>query len=550
MYGILIIDDEQVVREGISENIDWKGIGFELLGAAKDGREGLEAVSRLEPDVVITDICMPFVDGLELAGAIGEQYPRTKTILLTGYDEFEYAKEAVKLKVYDFLLKPITAAELTEMLQALRRELDGERDQAQKLERLQKQLRASLPVYRERFLNRLVRTDPSDPEVRQTVDLLELDLPGPHYTALICDLDPPETGRRPSGGLLSSSNDEPEEHLSSLALQNILGELAEECSGMISFSTPHEEAVAVISVEQSREGTPRALEAAELISDRVQRELRRTVSIGIGDSCSTLEELSRSYREARTALEHRFVLGANQVITIQQVRGGSERPGSPGESEPRNRYIRAIKGGFSEEALSALTDIVQSLRNSGDDMDHCQVVMHQLLADTITTFDAVGVDYREVPSLGANPFKQLDSIKTLSEMERWFLAFLDGARHLLEGRRQKHSELKAIGAEEYIRHHFKESDLTLQKVCRALAVSKSYLSSVFKAHTGMTLVEYITTVRMEEAKLLLSSGDRKIYEIAEEVGFRDAHYFSLTFKKQTGRSPTEFRELSWGRAAK
>lgn len=543
MYRIFIIDDEQVVREGISNNIDWEKTGFELIGTAKDGREGLEAVSRLLPDVVITDICMPFVDGLELASAIGEQYPRTKTILLTGYDEFEYAQEAVKLRVHDFLLKPITADELTQMLRRLREELDRELDQAQKLERLQEQLRASLPVYRERFLNRLVRMGASGPEVRGTVDLLELDLPGPGYIVLISDLDPAE--RRAPATPLSPPLEEPEEHLSSLALQNILCDLVEERPGTICFSTPQEEAVAIISVESAEEGLPRALETAESISERVQKEIGRTVSIGIGESCGALEELSRSYREARTALEHRFVLGANQVITIQQVRGGSDRPASPDGSEPRGRYLRAIKGGFSKEALSALKDMISSLRNGGDDMGHCQVVMHQLLADTLTTFDSMGVEYRDVPYLGSNPFKQLDSIKTLEEMERWFLAFLEGARHLLEGRRQKHSELKAIAAEEYIRGHFMEPDLSLQKVCQALAVSKSYLSSVFKAHTGMTLVEYITMVRMEEAKLLLSSGDRKIYDIAEEIGFRDAHYFSLTFKKQTGQSPTEFRELSW-----
>ncbi len=112
MYRFLIIDDEPVVREGIAEIIDWKAHGFELVGTCRDGREGLRAVEELQPDVVLTDICMPFVDGLELASFIADQYPGTKTILLTGYDEFEYAQEAVKLKVHDYLLKPITAGEL------------------------------------------------------------------------------------------------------------------------------------------------------------------------------------------------------------------------------------------------------------------------------------------------------------------------------------------------------------------------------------------------------------------------------------------------------
>ncbi len=534
MYRILIIDDEQVVREGISASIDWDALGFELVAACRDGREGLEAASRLRPDVVITDICMPFVDGLELAGAIGEQLPGTKTILLTGYDEFEYAQEAVKLKVHDFLLKPITAEELTEMLEELRKQLDGERDQRRRLERLQEQLRASLPVYRERFLNRLVSSGPQAQggDTRQTLELLELELPGPNYVAIICDLDP------------SLSEESADEHLSGLALQNILSEVTGEGRGMVSFSTPGEEAVAIVSVEGRGEALLRALETAEKIAERAQRELHRTITVGIGESASGLRSLPRSYAEARTALEHRFVLGGNQIITIQQVRGGTAPP-SATESEPRWRYIQAIKAGFSQEAVSALREVVSSLRWKGEDMDHCHVVMHQLLGDTISAFDAIGLEYRLVPSIGSNPFRQLTSFKTLEEIERWFVELVEGARHLLEGRRQKHSRLKAVEAEEYIRDHYMEPDLSLQKVCSALAVSKSYLSSIFKAHCGMTLVEYLTTVRMERAKMLLSSEDRKIYEVAEAVGFRDAHYFSLTFKKQTGQSPTEFRELSW-----
>lgn len=531
MYRLIIIDDEQVVREGIAEMIEWADLGFELVAACRDGREGLAQISQQKPDVVITDICMPFIDGLELAGAIADELPRTKTILLTGYDEFDYAREAVKLKVHDFLLKPITASELSEMLAKLRTQLDVERDRRRKFEQLEEQLRTALPVYRERLLNRLVGTNSGGSVPGAALELLELSLPGPRFITIICDLDP------------SVDDEYSGDHLAGMALQNLLSGLAESEDDLVSFSTPSEEAGAIISLDGPDMG--RTLELAEQIAEQCQQEIGRTISIGIGGVAVGVEELPRSFSEARTALEHRFVLGGDQIITIQQVRGDYRLPAPPDGSEPRRRYVHAVRVGIPRDALLELRKIVSSLRQSGDDMDHVHVVMNQLLAETISSFNEMGVGYREISSLGTNPFAKLGRIKTLEEMEEWFIDVLEDARVLIDGRQQSQSQTKALAAKEFISSQYMESDLSLKRVCRALSVSKSYLSAVFKEQSGMTLVEYLTEVRVEQAKVLLGSTSQKIYEVAEAVGFRDAHYFSMTFRKQTGQTPTEYRELAW-----
>jgi two-component system response regulator YesN len=531
MYRLIIIDDEQVVREGIAEKIDWADLGFELVAACRDGREGLAHISQQKPDVVITDICMPFIDGLELAGAIAEELPRTKTILLTGYDEFEYAREAVKLKVHDFLLKPITASELSEMLARLRTQLDAERDRRRKFEQLEEQLRTALPVYRERLLNRLVGANSGGSVPEAALELLELSLPGPRFVTMICDLEP------------SVDDAYTDDHLAGMALQNSLSALAETEHDLVSFSTPSEEAGAIISLDGPEMG--RTLELAEQIAEQCQQEVGRTISIGIGGVAAGIEELPKSFSEARTALEHRFVLGSDQIITIQQVRGDYAPPTPPNESEPRGRYAHAVRVGIPHDALSELREIVSTLRESGDDMDHVHVVMNQLLAETISSFNEMGVEYREISSLGTNPFAKFGRIKTLEEMEQWFIDVLDDAKLLIDSRQQSQSQTKALAAKEFISSHYMESDVSLKRVCRALSVSKSYLSAAFKEQTGMTLVEYLTEVRVDQAKVLLSSTDQKIYEVAAAVGFRDAHYFSMTFRKQTGQTPTEFREFAW-----
>ncbi len=535
-YRILIIDDEPVVREGISETIDWHAHGFELVGACRDGREGLQAVEELRPDVVLTDICMPFVDGLELAATIGDQHPAIKILLLTGHDEFEYAQAAIKLKVRDFLLKPITADEIRRVLDTLRAEMDAERDRRKMLEKLAEQLKASLPVYRERFLNRLVGNTISEAERERSFGLLDLDLPGPVCIALIVDPDPDASQEADDG----VSDD----RLFGLAVHDLVGRVVEDISGAVSFSTPQEQAVVLLSVPDTDSAVPAALAVAEEISDHAIRELGKSVSIGVGEGRADATAVMRTFQDARAALDYRFVLGPGHIITIQQARGGVPDSDFSEESDKRERFLRMVKTGTADEASAAIQTVVGSLRTEKEDIEGCVVFMYRLLADTINALEEIGVSYGDVPTLGKNPFEHLTTMKTLDEMERWFSRFVSEALVVLDSRRLQHSQRKALSAKEYIDVHFSDPDLSLQRVCTAMAVSKSYLSPVFKTSTGMTFVEYVTHRRMEEAKKLLRSEFLKVYEIAEKVGFRDAHYFSLTFKKQTGLTPREFQDTT------
>ena len=246
MYRFLIIDDEPVVREGIAENIDWNAHGFELVGACRDGREGLQAIEQHRPDVVLTDICMPFVDGLELAAFVAEQYPATRTILLTGYDEFEYAREAVKLRVQDFLLKPITAQELRAHLDAVRNELDTERNRKDQLERTREQVRESIPVLRERFLNRMIRSPIPREDVEKRLALLDLELPGPAFATLICDPDTVDAAAE----------------LTDIAVENVVADVSNEIPGTVSFTTPKDNIVVLVSGSRSRRARRRSRSTA------------------------------------------------------------------------------------------------------------------------------------------------------------------------------------------------------------------------------------------------------------------------------------------------
>jgi len=526
MYRFVIIDDEPVVREGMAKNIDWAAHGFELVAACRDGREGMAAIEQHEPHVVLSDICMPFVDGLELASCIAERYPTTKTILLTGHDEFQYAQEAVKLQVRDFLLKPVTAAQLREHLDKIYHELEAERNRSRHYERIQEQAKESLPLLRERFLHRLVRGVLSAEEQRGRAELLSLPLTGPWFCALICDPD----------------NVEASEELTVLAVQNVLTDVAEESGVAVAFATARGNAAAIVS-EASREAAEaRALELGETIAERVVSELGITISVGIGQAVSDLDELPAAYKGARQALEHRLVAGPNRITTLAQAGATPPRRSPVDTGGLRAQFTRGLKTGSRQEAEAALATLVESLQSSGGSAEVCYEQMHRLLADSLAALEAVGIDHRELPDFGENAFVELASLKTLRDMQSWFERLALCVRERIGRNREHHSSDKAEAAVRYLDRHYHSKELSLSEVCKTLAVSKSYFSALFKQHTGMTFVEYVTGVRIKRAKELLLTSDLKSYEVADRVGFGDAHYFSLTFKKQVGASPTEYRE--------
>lgn len=529
MYRFLIIDDEPIVREGIARTINWEEYGFELVGVCRDGREGLRGVEELHPDVILSDVCMPFVDGLELAATVAAQYPRIKTILLTGYDEFEYAQEAVRLNVRDFILKPITAAELRGVLEKLRQELDEEHAHFQNRERQRQQLQESLPLLQERFLNSLIRQSTAATDAFQRAELLDLSLPGPRYQLLLCDQD------------REASTISAEERLTEITMQHEIAKGVCESGEVVVFGALNDLVVILVSLSEQEEALPKSLGIAEKVSEHVERTLRCTVSIGIGDVVSSLSELPRGFETARVALEQRFVLGPRQILSMEQVRGNSHPPSVPQPMEKQNEFIQALKTADSVGAMAAVRGILDPIVSMGD-INSLLVVTNRILADALNTLDALEVEYRGMAEVGDNPFETLGKMKTIQEIYDWFEHFIRHATHALESRREQHSLSKARSAEQYIREMYHNKSLGLQDVCAALSVSKSYLTMVFKKHTGMTIVEYLTEVRMEEAKALLRGSDLRVYEIAERVGYRDAQYFSLTFRKQVGQSPSEYRD--------
>ncbi|WP_235561108.1 response regulator [Bacillus sp. FJAT-28004] len=532
IYKILIVDDESEVREGIKEIIEWELHGFEFIGDYANGREALEAIAELRPDLVISDICMPFMDGIELTQYIQMKYPYIKVIILTGHDEFDYAQKALRLNVYDFIIKPITAFELRGLLDKVRSDMDKEAEHRENLTRLKMQLQQSLPLLRERFLEQMVSGTLKDVRIQERLQYFRLPTMLPPYLVAAIDID--EIGEISKGRW----DNDPE--LLRSAAYNIVEEIMEGKEAVI-FRTREDRIVVVFYGEAEELLYDSALNLTEVIRFCMEKYLKFTVTVGLGTLCSALSELSISYKGAISALDYRFLLGANRVVSIQDMEGAHNSMHRL-DMEWSRRFATMIKTGTNKESHALIQQLICSLKASLMPIGACYLQIQSILIAIVNTIHELVGD-ESVHFKGHQLIvKNMIDLKTLDEIEQWLQGICNEAIAYISEQRNDLKKMLVRSVIAYIEENYANENLTIHDLCRHVHLSKSYFSSMFKQHTEQTIMEYVTRIRLDKAKDLLRHTPMKFYEIAAKVGYSDPQYFSVLFKKHTGTSPTEYQE--------
>lgn len=535
MYKLILVDDEPIVREGLMNTIDWASHGFELAGDYANGRDALEAVELLRPDLVLTDINMPFMNGLELSAAISASHPNVKIIILTGYDQFDYAQQALRMKVYDFILKPITASETRELLDRLRGELDEERRRKEDVDRLRSQLSQSLPLLRERYLDRLAATGAGSQDAEERLAYFGLPALQPPLLALLLDFD---------GGPAAGS--EPDRELLRFAGFNIAEEIAAR-EGAICFRTREERIAVLLSGQPPADLYEQASRIAWSIRREIEHYLGYAMSAAFGRAADSLAKLPESYRSAIAALDYRFHYGRDRVLSIVELEGERAAPPAAGE-DWSGKLGAALRSGSAGELRQLFGDFTERLKQSRAPLVSCQLEIQRALVTMLSVLQEMGV---EESGLGDSPgmlFAEAQRLSTLDEVGGWLTDLATRGAKAAADSRSRLGRSQIGQALLYIERNFADERLSLSDICRQALMSTSYFSQMFKQETGETFVEYLTRVRMAKAKELLEATPLKLYEIAAQVGYSDPNYFSLAFKKHAGLSPREYREQARGQA--
>lgn len=542
LYSIIVVDDEQIIRDGLQRHVDWQSLGYQLLACYEDGAQAAAMLEEHAVDVIISDISMPFLDGFELSEMVRDRYPQTKVILLTGHDRIDFAQEAVRQHVASFLLKPITPHELREVLATTRKELDQERKDLLDRALLERQLAESMPLLRERVLNRILQGQLPASGIPGALELSGIVLPGDYMTVLIADRDTP-VDREPSST---------DVELGLIALQNLVERTDTDGVARLVFRDTDGRVLCVVGASSPRTAAADALRFAERLNTRVQSQFESSVTVGIGRAFRGVDGIVQSYREADFAVNYRFMVGSGRIIAYEDASGSSHveahDPGDEGKWFPsidEHDIILSLGSRRVSESTERIRRLIQHMRDRELDPDHCRLILFRLVGRIIDAAVDLSIDPDRV-FVGDNPVDALSTLKTLDSIEAWLTGILERWHDVLGARRQQRSVRKAAEAQEYIRQHFTDPDISVERVCNALSVGTSYFSSVFKQHTGKTFVEYLTSLRMEHAKELLRASDQLTYEIAGQVGYRDPHYFSNCFKRYCGVTPREYRSDEGG----
>ncbi|MDQ8738047.1 response regulator [Paenibacillus sp. LHD-38] len=542
MYKLLLVDDEPEVTEGLMVEIDWTSCGFTEVKTAGNGKEAMELFEKMEPDVLITDISMPYMNGLELSEWVRKTYPITRIVILSGHDEFEYAKQAIHLQVEAYVLKPFSAGQLTDTIVEVAKRMDEEREQRGNIELLEEHYRTSLPIVREKFLSSLITRKQPHKEIALKAIKYGMQLEGEGYVVSIIAVNHSDNqneaaSETPSISLAESSDLD----LKLFSVSNVASEIwARHELGKVFI---HQDQVVLFTVsphsdqEKMMEQTQDALKE---ILQSIEKFLRFPVMIGVGTFTKDIDNLKYAYEAAAVALDYRRILGNNLIICIDDMENLSHEKLLFDEWKEQS-LIRAVKLGTEkelEEVIDGLFDEIARVQAPVHEYQHYLLEMVTAIIKMTKVFDS---DTEEIFGGGFGILNQYQKLNSVQETRAWFGEMCAKVRSRIASQRQHTYKQIVEDAISYTKSHFHESDLSIAKVCGQLHISAGYFSGLFKKELKLTFGAYLLQLRMEAAKELLRTTELKAFEIADKVGFADPNYFSLSFKKYAGVSAKEYR---------
>ena len=519
-YKVFFVEDEIVTREGIRDNVDWVANGFEFCGEATDGEMALPLLRTARPDVLITDIKMPFMDGLQLSKIVRERMPWVKIVILSGHDEFEYAQQAIKLGVTEYLLKPVTVQNLHQVLQKLAAQLEQERKEQENIRHLREQIEENRAILRERLLLKVVVGALSSTEAIERGQLLGLDLSARYYLVVILKTELEDRSEQ-------FDYDEYQQ------VQRVVADLVEDMPDVFLLHKDWEELVLLM-----KGNAPEFLEEErERLLERINQEVKRTryqLTIGSGTPKKRIAELHQSFVEALVNIQiaadeknNRLNNAVDKADLLKVDRAAVEnylRCGAKEDFDPFfNTYIRPL----GETALNSYL-----IKN---------YIFVDVVLATVKLVNDLGGDIDQVVPELESIETTLASIKTVEQLREQVYRILVSTLAFRDRHTSSHYMSTIQQAKDYIGHHYMEPELSLNEVAAQVNLSPSHFSVVFSKEACQTFKEYLTEIRIQKAKELLRTTALRSVDISYQVGYSDPHYFSHVFRKVTGLSPNEFR---------
>lgn len=517
---VLIVDDEKLERILIEKCFDWESNGFEVIGQAGNGEEALRFMEVTCPQLILTDINMPFMDGLNMTQEIVERKLPCKVVMITGYREFEYARQAIRLGVNDFILKPVQVEEMRDTLLKVKAEIEREYSQTRWMEEIVTRDGENQKIVFESFLQRLAEGRIPMEDAKKQLELYHLGSLLEHCFCCVIKL------HMQTKGPMESAYDKNRQVV----------ELIKR-SGLISceyVAFVHYQGISILLMAEHVEG------AVENIHRQINETLKMEAAAGLSELHTGFDGIRASIVQAKEALDASVIKGHNACISY----GEYQRIKNTGHNRTDidwNDFIFSLENGVSaklEEAIDQYTRLIGE--NKRIDLDYLKLMAMNVISRAMATLWKKGKDISELAGEDYvyDGINEIEDIKDMNRVLKEIIFKIAAYHNTLFVKKENRLIDKVLA---YLEEHLYEKEVSLHTVAKAHFVNDSYLSRMFKQETGESMMEYIMRKRMEESIRLLNTTDLKAYEIAERIGIGDPHYFSICFKKHVGVTIKEYK---------
>lgn len=533
MIKIFLVEDEYVVREGIKNNIDWQSHGYEFCGEASDGELAFPMIQKLKPDIVITDIRMPFMDGLVLSKLIKKEMPWIEIIILSGYEEFKYAKEGIRLGIAGYLLKPISGEDLLKEIDALAGEIEEKHREQEIREKYRKEMEENFQKEKKILFQYLVTGEKSPAELLEIAQKLEIDLSAMWYNIVLFQAK----SRYHAYDEFSNSLMEVE--------QKIKNRTAGHETHLLIFDRNLEGNAFLFKADSLEELKRFQKECLDEIKEILSHYDHVRYFGGIGEPVNRLRELPVSFERASHAFAHRYLMEESLILNSQEVEQGvyiEKEDFDIGNISPkqidRGKIREFLKTGDRGEVFYFVDEFFKDL---GVNILKSNIFRQYIVMDAyfcvVDFIEGLQMPRDEIET----PEMSSAVLQSPEEAVSYIVRIMDKALELRENAAKNRYDDIVNHVMQYIEKNYADTELSLNLLASHVNFSPNHLSMIFSQQTGQTLIKYLTDFRMNKAKELLRCTGKKSSIVSVEVGYKDPHYFSYLFKKTQGMTPTQYR---------
>lgn len=536
MLKVFLVEDETIIREGLRDIIPWQQYGYVLVGDAGDGEQALPMIRQTKPDVLITDIKMPFMDGLALSSLVSRELPNTKIIIISGYDDFEYARQAIRIGVEQYLLKPITKSMLISTLGEVREKIQNERQQEDYLEKFRSEVQEYEQFSRRCFFEQVVTGQLSVGEIYERASSLGIDIQAQCYDLILYSVQ----GRNDPAGMGRGSSDP------SAAVRDALTRFFSGQPECLMFRWNLMTYAVLVKSEQQKMDTLLQHYIDTIREQAAPYEGVVEWYVAIGEKTERLSGLAECFETVSHTYSFRHLMNNQHILTRQ-----STEEFTAGEDESRLKNLDMAKidpslirgflqNGIREEIEDFVEEYVGGLYEAAASKMFCQYLILNVRFTAVAYLESLGLKQEAFMDRLPGVQTQSGSMRR-DELKGYMCRMLHEVLELRDRETRSQGKDMIRQAVEYINEHYADENLSLKEVARYMNVSANYFSAMFSQEMQQTFVEYLTRKRMERAKELLRQSDRRSAEIAAEVGYKDPHYFSFVFRKTQGCTPRDYR---------